>query len=737
MFGTSMDKNAQFAAIEADLISAHAMGDKHLHAEIYNKFAALIEDEHDIEAALDGLADLANPPKVAVGGFGSFGAQQAQSGGMMGGDLMGMLAKAVMIAGPIIAGAKFLGAKADHDRALQTTQMAYPQMFQQNPARANALFEAIYSSAPNIGKNTILMGDLLKQLMSMPMVDMGTIARLTEISKNTAQKDQGGILNNISDMSKKMTESYISSSMKPSTQPPMKPSMFRADFKSASGQPTVFNWGSEAAKLAGLTDAFTGSGTNMEQANQATMMNQQQSGSSMLPLDSVLHELLMKEMELQQREQTIMQQEQQLQQAMQAVQHIGSQYQGETGVDPNTGAPAQEAIPEAAPTDMPAEQPPQMGAPEDDSSTEQTATTEGEVPAGNEVPFGEEAPVEGEMPPAEGDESTEEAPVPDEEQLAEEPAMEEQIPEESPAPGEEQLAEEPAMEEQIPEESPAPSEEQPAEDPAAALPPAVDMSPEAVAAGEAGLADAATPMGPADEAHADDGMRPEAGVQTDPFSLDYAEGSSIPTAEGEIPAEGEAPADGETPPEDSALPPAEMAAENDPNTVTNPEAEAEPTEGAGPDQHDMPTIEAGESEGPNTAESIEGTPEDEMHDAANGVEEGTPEDEVADKELAAVLNAGGHVAGEGEEEKEEVPADGQVMEEPAPVPEMLQEVPPAMPAPVPVAPPTAPQAQPTTNGHEIILPLRITVKIGEIDPLVAMRQDAEMLRRVALLNLPH
>jgi hypothetical protein len=157
----------------------------------------------------------------------------------------------------------------------------------------------------------------------------------------------------------------------------------------------------------------------------------------------------------------------------------------------------------------------------------------------------------------------------------------------------------------------------------------------------------------------------------------------------------------------------------------------------------MPTIEAGESGGPNTAESIEGTPEDEMHDAANGVEEGTPEDEVADKELAAVLNAGGHVAGEAGEEEEEVPAADPAMEEPAQVPEMPQEVPPAMPAPLPAAPamapasPAAPQGQPTANGHEIILPLRITVKIGEIDPLVAMRQDAEMLRRVALLNLPH
>lgn len=720
MFGTTMDKNAQFAAIEADLISAHAQGDVHLHAEIYTKFAALIEDEQDIEAALDGLADLANPPKVAVGGFGSFGAAQPAAGGAMGSDLMGMLAKAVMIAGPLIAGAKFLSSKADHDRALQTTQMTYPQLFQQNPARANALFEAVYSSAPNIGKNTILMGDLLKQLMSMPMVDMGTIARLTEISKNTSQGSQGGgnpLINGISELSKKMTDARLMGSMKTSS--------FPANFKAADGRATVFNWGSEAAKLAGLTDAFTGSGTNLEQANQATMMNQQQSGSSMLPLDSVLHELLMKEMELQQREQTIVQQEQQLQQAMQAVQHIGSQYQGETGVDPNTGAPAQEAMPEAAPADMPPEQPQMEEAAPSSEMPMEDAPVEGEMPA-EEVPAAEgeipaeEAPVEGEEAPVEGELPAEEAPIEGEEAPIEEELPAKEAPVEEELPVDEEPATDPAESSEAAgepmDETSAPVEE----DPAMALPPAVDMSPEAVAAGEAGLADAATPMGPSDEGT---GMRPEAGVSTDPFSLGYSEGSSIPTSAEEVPAE-------------------EIPAEEAVDTEANPAAEAEPTEGAAPeatDEHDMPAIEAGESDGPNTAESIEGTPEDEMHDAANDVEEGSPEDEVADQELAAVLNAGGHVAGEGEEEDvpPAEPTAGMVEAAPSDLRAMAPATPAESAAPMPPAAPAMSPAQPTANGHEIILPLRITVKIGEVDPLIAMRRDAEMLRRVALLNLPN
>jgi len=40
------------------------------------------------------------------------------------------------------------------------------------------------------------------------------------------------------------------------------------------------------------------------------------------------------------------------------------------------------------------------------------------------------------------------------------------------------------------------------------------------------------------------------------------------------------------------------------------------------------------------------------------------------------------------------------------------------------------------NGHEIVLPLRITVKIGEVDPMIALRADAQRLRTAALLNLP-
>jgi hypothetical protein len=862
MFGTTIDLKTKLAAVEADLVSAHAISATQLHSEIFQKLAGLIDTNEaeamlDIEAMLDVVNEEMNPPKVAAGGFGSFGgmAQQKQPG--VGMDTGKLLSMGIMLAGPVMAAAKFLTSKSDHDNALTRVIQANPQLFAQNRARAEALFEAVYSSAPNIAKNTVIMGDILKQLMAMPMVDMGTIARLTEMSKNVRPSSSEGNPFEKAVMGRSMEEMKSKFAPSESSGPMAKKSAavkIAAKFKSAEGLPTIFNWGTPACKAAGLTDAFTGSGTNMEQANQATMMNQQEQGNTLLPLDSVLHELLMKEMELQQREQVMQQQEQQLQQALQAVQQIGSQYQNESGVNPNSGEPAaQEAPPQAAPAAeeappaSPEEAPPENAAPADEAPPAELGAGEQQSPEANSggeaTPLGDEgvtgeAPVEDPMGlPAdvaesqeptgaegdpseimaggaegtgangdagvapvgqdgEGEESAEQNPPGTDEQgdgpesADGTPGAEEQPPagEESANPnaedgstedqggnlpgastdnpaGETGTADETEASDQPPaEESKAdpasessgdgavvggeqndPGQGQESAAPTPPPPAPVDMSPEARAAGEAGLADAAAPMPPADEVQTegpkDDPLTAqmralhgaaggeqgnptgpgsdagsEAGATMDPFDSQYSEGSS-PMDE---PIDNAAPV---PPPamtgEEPAAAPVEGA--EAPATEAPPEG-SEPAEPPPPIAEGEDTGEEGETpeegaEGPNTAESVEGSVEDKAKDKAlegAGIEEGTPLEQESDAELAKGLNEAGEVA--------------------TPVPSQESIAPPAPPQ---NALPTPATSTPNgSGGHEIVLPLRITVKIGELDPIEARRAEAREAFLAAMNNLP-
>lgn len=636
-----------FAAIDADLISASAHGPTALHSEIFKKFAALIEDEEDIEAILDGLHDLTKPAKSAAPtGWG----QPAAS--PLGGNLMQTLSMGAMLAGPVMAIAKFIASKGDKDNALKAIQQSAPMLFAQNPQRAAAVFEAIYSTAPNLAKSPMVMADIMKQMMAMPSIDLGTIARLSEIAKNTAPRGPSGLENMVSSGAQAVSGLA---------------GMKRAKFahKDSKGNPTFFNWRSEACKQAGLTDAFTGSGTTLEQANNATQMNQMEQGNTMLPLDNIVHELLMKEMELSQREQMVMQQEMQLQQALQAVQQMGSAYQSQTGVDPNTGDPAAEEPAPAEEAPAPAEEEP---APVEEAPA---PAEEEPAPAGDEGFPAYEQPAEEAAPVAE-----EEAPVAEEGA----PVAEEEAP----------VAEEgaPVAEEQA----------QPPVDPLAVLPPEGAGDPAAEAAAMQGLVDAGQPMPPASETEAPPAEEPVADEQAPPAD-NYLQpiDSAIPQPEGEAgPVTDEAPegeGEGEEPiveGEDS---------EDDGEGEDDGEEEGEEGGEKADDEHDMELMNALEAEGPNTAESVEGTPEDAAHDALNGATEGSAEDEVADKELAATLNAGGQAAGQ-------------------------PDVPPAMPTPAAPAPAAAPAPVPSASGgHEIVLPLRISVKIGEADGRAVAEQN--------------
>jgi hypothetical protein len=101
------------------------------------------------------------------------------------------------------------------------------------------------------------------------------------------------------------------------------------------------------------------------------------------------------------------------------------------------------------------------------------------------------------------------------------------------------------------------------------------------------------------------------------------------------------------------------------------------------------------------------------------VQEGSPEDEIADAELASVLNAGGHVAGDtppvnaapgaGIPQNDGDAAINAACGEP---------VAPPLPTPAPAAP--APGGE-----QSITVPLRISIKIGEADSNPELRERAQ------------
>lgn len=618
----------KFAAVEADLISAAADGASALHSEVFKKFAALVENTEDATAVFDAVTETIEEFKAASGWANGLNIAGAGIG------LAGALA------GPVMSVMKSIADRNKKAQALQKLQQSAPQLFQQNPQRAQAIFDLVFNAAPDIAANTIIMADLMTQMLSMPMLDLGTVGKLIDIAKSRAQTTQAlGPQSGMFTPHKGMME--------------LGDKMQGMGAKISSYKP-VLNWGTEAMKKAGLTDSFTGSGTTLEQANNGTMMDQQGMGSSMMPLDAVVRELIEKQMELQQREEVLAQNEAYLQQAMQEMQQAGSQYQDMTGVDPNSG----DVIPEGG-SDGEA----QAAAPASDPMAEEPAGPvpggEGDPAAGAEEPSGDAAPA-----PADLGAGAEDASGPglgaDEAQPA--------------AGGTGEAAGEAAADDSVPGDVGALGA-----GPAGGAP----AAPAAAGPGAGSVAEGEE-SGEAPKAEGEEGEE-----------APKAEGEEAPAAEGETPAGGPPAAEGEA--EDKAVP------------------------GNEDGEHDISNIQQGIESGPNTPESVEGTPEDEAHDAANKVQEGTPQDEVADAELASVLNAGGHVAGgDGAPPVNAPPGQGIPQNDgDAAINAGLGE---------PVAPPIptpAPSAQAPGGGEQsITVPLRISIKIGEANANPELRERA-------------
>ena len=531
----------KFAEVEADLISASALGASYLHAEAYAKFSALNMDEGDLAAVMDGL--LIEQEKTAFLGTPGFG--QA-------------LVLGALLAPPLMTGAGMMLNKMKRDAAFEGLKRAVPDLAARDPQRLESLFSLLFTASPTVAANTLVAADLIKQMMAMPMIDLGTVGRLIDLAKHKPESSDP--------MFGKMTEGALGAYGKgvggytAETMGLGKTSSVKVAHIANDGTRCILNWNTEACKTAGITDAFVGNGTGLDQANNAQSATQMQDGSGLLPLDNIVRELIMKEQELAQREEMLAQREAETQQMQQMMQQMGSQYQDTTGVNPDTGnveAPAAEPQPEVP---------------------------EGEMPEGAEVP-------EGEMPEGESEADTTEQEMPTENA-----------------------------------ENMPPIDDDNAEpEPTEAPPVATDGETYGEApAGEAGI----------DEAEA-----------------------NAPYAGEEQPVEGEEqPVEGEQP------------------------TEAGTDEPIDPTEHDTDLIDQGLASGPVQPEDVQGTPEDAAHDAINNVkEEGSDKDNIADSELAAVLNAGGHLPG-GQEQAQST----------GPVISRTQD-----------------------GGHEFTLPLRFSFKVGE------------------------
>jgi len=339
---TKVLQQQKLAAIEADLVSAAAHGKAYLHAEIFKKLGQLIKEPEDLEAVLGGLID-ASERKIA----GQEGRPLLSPG------VVRTVALGALLAAPLTAAGKFLWNKYQKEQGWSNLSAKAPELVGQNPERAKMMYDLLHDTSPNIATNTSPAADLMKQMMAMPQLDIGTVKGLSDVSRNFSA-GRGGAESAITDALK--TVPAVAAGYQVLHSGKLSSAQVKANHVSKDGMPCILDWSTEAAKQAGITDAFSGSGLPVEQANNAFNMNQQEMGNTLLPLDMIVKELMSKEMELTQRAEMLAMQEQQVRQAMQAVQQLQPGYQEQTGVNPQTGEVAEQA-PEQAPEQVPKQAP--------------------------------------------------------------------------------------------------------------------------------------------------------------------------------------------------------------------------------------------------------------------------------------------------------------------------------------------------------------------------------------------
>ncbi len=519
------------------LICAAANGPAHLHAAMKQKLASLrltAEDAFAVVAMLNEelAADETNQFKQAAAG--------RVVTASLNPSLVRSLALGTMLSVPAAGFIRGLQQQKLKDEGWANLVNRAPDLHQQDPERLRAVYDLMHSTAPNLAQNSVVAGDVARQMMSMPLVDVGTVSRLATTGKDMASSSGDGspsFHDNLEALPNRLKAVQLLTSGKTAS------FGVPVSYTDPRGVKCAINWASPAMKEAGITDlvggsnaSAVGSGTALEQANNAFDMNQSTMGTNMLPLDAVVRELMMKEQELSQREEALMQQEMAMQQAQAMYGQMGPAYQDQTGVDPQTGAPMQpEAQPEGQPEGQPAGDDQGLPPGADQGEQQPPMGGQGEMPPGADqgLPPGAD---QGEQPPAPGQD-------------------------EPPAPGANDMPPD-AVNDQLAQ----PGEAVPAAGPTGAPMPAVDES-QAVTAPAEGVTDAATGEPGATGAQED----APSGLPKDSMDQDQAEaGGAAPADVGqpETPPAGGTeeptppPAGGELPPEPAMggeLPPAEPA----------------------------------------------------------------------------------------------------------------------------------------------------------------------------------
>lgn len=388
----------KLAEIEADLVSASIHGDIAFVAEMQSKIAGMDLDADDVEAILEDLTQvreisekLAFSTAAMPGAVTGLGRLSANAG-----KLLNIAALGTVVGAPLLAGAKFFSQRRAKDEAWDRVVTHHPEMVATDPQRARAVFDLLHSTAPNVAQNTPVAGDLMKQMLAMPMLDLGTTASLARMGKD--MQPHGGAQSNLQNAAQLQS---LSGAFKGAHALLTSRAVVPVVYRTADKVACVFDWGNDVMKTAGITDAFMGGGLPIEQADNGTSMNQRASGMSLLPLDAVIRELLAKEQELAQREDVIAQREAALAQAEQSIQQMGHMYQDQTGVSPQGAMqPEPEAMPPEPPMDPAADaQQADAMAPAGEPEAPVDQTTDAALGLGEEAPVeeappGEEAPLE-------------------------------------------------------------------------------------------------------------------------------------------------------------------------------------------------------------------------------------------------------------------------------------------------------------------------------------------------------
>lgn len=450
--------------LQTELVCAAAISPAHLHATMFRKLAELQLDGDDAFAIVQMLEaehakDEANQHKCAAEGM-----PMQQS---IAPSLVRTLAMGSMLSVPAMAMIKKIKQQQMKDEGWASLVNHAPELHQQDPERLRAVYDLLHSTAPSVAQNPIVASDIAKQMMAMPLMDVGTVGRLATTGKDIAatQGDGKGFLENASDMVEKLPGRV--KGMQMLTTGKFSEFGVPVAYINSQGVKCAFNWATPAMKSAGITDAMggndqgaVGSGDPLQQAGNAFEMNQNTMGSNMLPLDAVVRELLMKEQELAQREEALMQQEMAMQQAQATMGQMGPAYQQQTGVDPSTGQPtdpSQEQDPNAVPEGA---APSPAGSEAAADSAEQVPAQEGQAPAVDD-PNAEQAAVPtqnpgqqpapgtedaGALPPADAQAAAAQEPMPGQEQAANEAAVpaEEPTAEQMPAVDQDQAVTSPA-----------------------------------------------------------------------------------------------------------------------------------------------------------------------------------------------------------------------------------------------------------------------------------------------------